>query len=47
MAYDKNGDGKVTREELPERMWRLIEMGAPLTPESYGTTVPRRGMMRV
>jgi Spy/CpxP family protein refolding chaperone len=27
MAFDKDGDGKVTREELPERMHRLIELG--------------------
>jgi len=27
MAYDKNGDGKVTKDELPERMHGLIEQG--------------------
>lgn len=27
MAFDKNKDGKVTREELPERMQDLIERG--------------------
>lgn len=27
MKHDKNGDGKVTREELPERMHQLIEQG--------------------
>jgi hypothetical protein len=27
MAYDKNGDGKVTKDELPERMQGLIEQG--------------------
>jgi hypothetical protein len=27
MAFDKNGDGKVTREELPERMHHLLELG--------------------
>jgi hypothetical protein len=27
MAFDKNKDGKVTRDELPERMHHLIEMG--------------------
>jgi hypothetical protein len=27
MTFDKDGDGKVTREELPERMHRLIELG--------------------
>jgi hypothetical protein len=27
MSFDKNGDGKVTRDELPERMHFLIEMG--------------------
>src|SRR4051794_40741049 len=27
MAFDKNKDGKVTREELPERMHHLIEQG--------------------
>src|SRR5260370_15431844 len=27
MSFDKDGDGKVTREELPERMHRLIELG--------------------
>jgi Ca2+-binding EF-hand superfamily protein len=27
MAFDKNGDGKVTKEELPERMHHLLELG--------------------
>jgi hypothetical protein len=27
MAFDRNGDGKVTRDELPERMHHLIELG--------------------
>jgi hypothetical protein len=27
MAFDKNKDGKVTRDELPERMQHLIELG--------------------
>ncbi len=27
MAFDKNKDGKVTRDELPERMHHLIEQG--------------------
>jgi hypothetical protein len=27
MAFDKNKDGKVTRDELPERMHYLIEQG--------------------
>jgi hypothetical protein len=27
MAFDKNKDGKVTRDELPERMHHLIELG--------------------
>src|SRR5262245_8423774 len=27
MSYDKNGDGKVTKDELPERMHSLIEQG--------------------
>jgi hypothetical protein len=27
MAFDKNKDGKVTKEELPERMHHLIELG--------------------
>ncbi len=27
MSFDKNGDGKVTKEELPERMQHLIEKG--------------------
>jgi hypothetical protein len=27
MSFDKNKDGKVTKDELPERMQRLIEMG--------------------
>lgn len=27
MSYDKNGDGKVTVDELPERMQHLVAMG--------------------
>ena len=27
MSFDKNGDGKITKEELPERMQNLIEKG--------------------
>src|SRR5262245_40774854 len=27
MAFDKNKDGKITRDELPERMQFLIELG--------------------
>jgi hypothetical protein len=27
MSFDKNGDGKVTADELPERMQHLIAMG--------------------
>jgi hypothetical protein len=27
LSFDKNGDGKVTRDELPERMQYLIEKG--------------------
>jgi hypothetical protein len=27
MAFDKNKDGKVTRDELPQRMHHLIELG--------------------
>src|SRR5215471_16588756 len=27
MAFDKNKDGKVTRDELPERMHHLIALG--------------------
>jgi hypothetical protein len=27
MAFDKNKDGKVTRDELPDRMHHLIELG--------------------
>jgi Spy/CpxP family protein refolding chaperone len=27
MSFDKNGDGKITKDELPERMQFLIELG--------------------
>jgi hypothetical protein len=27
MSFDKNGDGKITKDELPERMQSLIEQG--------------------
>ncbi len=38
---------RLMRTPIPQHRTVLAEMGAPLTRESYGTTSPRRGMMRL
>jgi len=38
---------RLTRTPIAQHRAVLAEMGAPLTRESYGTTSPRRGMMRL
>jgi len=38
---------RLMRTPVPQHRAALAEMGVALTPESYGTTVPRRGMMRI
>jgi len=35
------------RTPIARHLAVLVEMGVPLTRESYGTTSPRRGMMRL
>lgn len=37
---------KMLRTPLPEHRAALAKLGVRLTPESYGTTSPRRGVMR-
>jgi glutathione S-transferase len=37
---------KMLRTPLPEHRTALAELGVRLTPETYGTTTPRRGIMR-
>jgi glutathione S-transferase len=38
---------RLMRTPIAQHRAVLAEMGAPLTRESYGTTSPRRGMMRL
>ena len=38
---------RLMRTPIPQHRTVLAEMGAPLTQESYGTALPRRGMMRI
>jgi glutathione S-transferase len=38
---------RMMRTPLPEHRAALAQMGAPLMSETYGTSVPRRGMMRI
>jgi glutathione S-transferase len=40
-------EDKMMRTPLPKHREVLAALGAPLTAESYGTTVPRRGLMQV
>jgi glutathione S-transferase len=40
-------EDKMMRTPLPKHRDALTEMGAPLTAESYGTAVPRRGLMQI
>jgi glutathione S-transferase len=37
----------VARTPLPNQRAVLLEKGAPLTRDSYGTTTPRRGLMQI
>ena len=37
----------LMRTPIPKHRSVLAEMGAPLLSETYGTTVPRRGVMRI
>lgn len=38
---------KLLRTPLPEHRAALTELGVRLTPDTYGTTAPRRGIMRI
>ena len=44
MAFDKNKDGKVTKDELPERMHHLIDLGD--TNKDGASTRTRSGSWR-
>jgi glutathione S-transferase len=38
---------RLMRTPIPQHRAVLTELGAPLSRETYGTTVPRRGVMRI
>ena len=38
---------RLMRTPIPQQRAMLAEMGAPVSSETYGTTVPRRGVMRI
>ena len=40
-------EDKLLRTPISQVRNALAEMGVPLTPETYGTSKPRRGMMRI
>jgi glutathione S-transferase len=40
-------EDRLMRTPIAEHRTVLAEMGAPLTAETYGTAVPRRGVMRI
>jgi glutathione S-transferase len=40
-------EDRLMRTPLAQHRAVLAEMGAPLTPSTYGTTVPRRGVMQI
>jgi glutathione S-transferase len=40
-------EDRLRRTPLGEQRAALAEMGAPLTRDTYGTSAPRRGMMRI
>lgn len=40
-------EDRLVHTKIPEHRTALAEMGAPLTQESFGTTTPRRGLMRI
>lgn len=40
-------EDRMMRTPLAQHRTMLAEMGAPLTAESYGTAVPRRGLMEI
>ena len=40
-------EDRCMRTPIPKHWTVLAEMGAPLSNESYGTAVPRRGVMRI
>ena len=40
-------EDRLRRTPLAQHRSVLAEMGLPLTPDTYGTTVPRRGVMRI
>lgn len=40
-------EDRLMRTPIPQHRAALAEMGAPLSAESYATTVPRRGIMRI
>lgn len=38
---------RLMRTPIPKQRAALLEMGAPLTAETFGTNTPRRGIMRI
>ena len=46
-AQLKRFEDTLMRTPIPRQRAVLAEMGAPLTSDTYGTSVPRRGMMQI
>jgi glutathione S-transferase len=40
-------EDRLMRTPIPQHRAALAELGAPLSPESYATSVPRAGIMRI
>jgi hypothetical protein len=43
----KRFEDKLARTPIAKHREVLSELGAPLLEETYGTTTPRRGVMRI
>ena len=43
----KRFEDRLMRTPIAQQRAVLVEMGAPVSTETYSTTVPRRGVMRI